>query len=314
MKGQEGTKGKEGTKDNPQPPIPNRQSSIVNRQFSIVNPQSPIRNPQSPIPNPQSPIVNRQSSIELIPNRLLFDFAFPLPYRQAHGLESVGFCTSSGWTDAELLPPLSRIDNQEPFAPVWACWNEDGLFIACEVCNKKRPLRCDPNVFWKGDNLRLCTDMRDARQNKRATRFCQQFFFLPVGGGPKGDQALAGSAKIHRAREDAPLFSSETKARRGIVNPQSPIRNPQSAIPNPQSSTVNPQSLQVASKVFKDRYTLQAHIPAACLVGFDPVEHQRIGFYYILEDRDHGQQFLTVGDDFNWHIDPSTWATAVLAR
>ena len=48
--------------------------------------------------------------------------------------------------------------------------------------------------------------------------------------------------------------------------------------------------------------------------GFDPVEHPRIGFYYMLEDRDHGQQFLTVGDNLYWYVDPSTWATVVLAR
>ena len=32
----------------------------------------------------------------------------------------------------------------------------------------------------------------------------------------------------------------------------------------------------------------------------------------MLEDRDHGQQYLTVGDDLYWYVDPSTWATAVL--
>jgi hypothetical protein len=59
---------------------------------------------------------------------------------------------------------------------------------------------------------------------------------------------------------------------------------------------------------------LEARIPAECLNGFDPVEHPRIGLYYMLEDRDHGQQYLTVGDDLYWYVDPSTWATAVLSR
>jgi hypothetical protein len=34
----------------------------------------------------------------------------------------------------------------------------------------------------------------------------------------------------------------------------------------------------------------------------------------MLEDGDHGQQYLTVGDDLYWYVDPSTWATAVLQR
>ena len=72
--------------------------------------------------------------------------------------------------------------------------------------------------------------------------------------------------------------------------------------------------MAVASNITKSGYTLEAHIPADCLSGFDPAEHPRIGFYYILEDRDHGQQYLTIGDDLYWYVDPSTWATAVLRK
>ena len=74
------------------------------------------------------------------------------------------------------------------------------------------------------------------------------------------------------------------------------------------------QRIKVAAAVTPTGYTLEAVIPADCLSGFDPLEHRRIGFYYILEDTELGQQYLTVGDDLNWYVDPSTWATAVLAR
>ena len=74
------------------------------------------------------------------------------------------------------------------------------------------------------------------------------------------------------------------------------------------------ERIGVASQVTARGYFLEAHIPAECLSGFDPVEHPRIGFYYMLQDTDHGQQYLTVGDDLNWHVDPSTWATAILRR
>ena len=215
---------------------------------------------------------------QLIPNRVLFDFEFPLPRRRdPPAIDG----TLTGWTDRELLPGFSELEGTRPFAPVWACWNESGLFIACRVKGRRQPLRCDPNVFWKSDNLRLCTDTRDARRNRYATRFCQQFYFLPTGGGPQRDRPVAGVARIRRAREDAPIVSSE--------------------------------QLGVASRVTDSGYSLVARIPAECLSGFDPAEHPRIGFYYILEDRDHGQQYLTVGDDLYWYTDPSTWATAVLA-
>jgi hypothetical protein len=34
----------------------------------------------------------------------------------------------------------------------------------------------------------------------------------------------------------------------------------------------------------------------------------------MLEDTELGHQSLTVGDDLNWYIDPSTWPTAVLTE
>lgn len=214
---------------------------------------------------------------QLVPNRFLFDLEFPLRYR-AHLGKLDG--RAAGWSDEDRLPELGSMDGAPPFANVWACWNETGLAIACRVAGKTRALRCDPKRFWTSDHLRLCTDMRDARSNKRATRFCQQFHFLPIGGGVGGKKAVAGASKIKRAREDAP--------------------------------TIPAGRIQVASRVSGTGYTLEAFIPRECLSGFDPVEHPRIGFYYILEDSELGQQYLTVGDDLYWYVDPSTWATAVL--
>ena len=174
------------------------------------------------------------------------------------------------------------LDGSPEFGAVWACWNELGLYVACRVTQKRRPLECDPKRFWTSDHLRLCTDMRDARAARRATRFCQQFFFMPTGGGPKHDRPVGGTTKFKQAREDAPLISS--------------------------------QLLEVAGNVGRSGYSLSAHIPAACLSGFDPDQHARIGLYYMLEDCDHGQQHLTIGDDLLWYVDPSTWPTAVLTR
>ena len=215
----------------------------------------------------------------LIPNRFLFHFEFPLPYRKTlpaiHG-------DLREWTDETLLPRLGELDGRADFADVWACWNDSGLAVACRVTGKQKPLRCEARSFWTGDNFRLCTDMRAARTNRRATRYCQQFYFLPTGGGPKKTEPVAGVNKIQRAREDAPPMPVER--------------------------------IQVASRVSTTGYALTAYIPAACLSGFDPAEHPRIGFYYMLEDADHGQQYLTIGDDLYWYVDPSTWATAVLKR
>jgi hypothetical protein len=222
---------------------------------------------------------------ELVPNRLLIDVEITLNHRPKPPVIDGAL---DGWTDRDLLPPLYELDGQLPFAQLWMCWNDRGLYLGCQVLGKRKTLKCDRKAFWKGDNIRLCTDMRDARRNKRASRFCQQFFLLPTGGTTHELAATAGSAKIHRAREDAPLFSSENG--------------------EPESK------LEIVSTLLPDGYNLEAHIPASCLIGFDPVEHPRIGLYYIVEDLELGQQFLTVGDDMNWHVDPSTWAVARLGR
>ncbi len=215
---------------------------------------------------------------ELVPNRLLFRFEIPLRYRRSVRLDGA----LSDFDDALLLPDLGRLEGRESFGRIWMAWNESGLFIACRVEGRKRPFQCDPKQFWKGDNFRLMTDMRDTRDIKRASRYCQQFWFLPAGGGRDGKQPLAGAAPVNRATEDAPLPDQG--------------------------------EILIAGSQRGGVYTMAAHIPAFVLSGFDPNEHRRIGLTYMLEDSDRGQQYLTVGDDLNWYVDPSTWATAVLTH
>jgi len=215
----------------------------------------------------------------LVPNRFLFSLEYPLSYRE---IPPAIDGDVSDWSDLERLPNFGQLDEEEDFADVWTCWNESGLFVACRVTEKRAALRCDPASYWTGDNLRLCIDTRDARANKRATRYCRQFFFLPTGGGPAKNNPVAGVGQFQRAREE------------------------------PQPIPVD--QIKIASVVSRVGYSLEAYVPVSCLFGFDPVEHSRIGFYYILEDTDHGRQFLTIGDDLLWYADPSTWATAVLVR
>jgi hypothetical protein len=216
---------------------------------------------------------------QLVPNRFLFKFEIPL-HRCARPPKLDG--RADDWDDRYLLPALHQLDAEEGFARVFAAWNEAGLYVACHVDGKARSPRCDTTRFWKSDNLRLMTDMRDTRTIRRATKFCQQFYFMPTGGGSDHDDPVAGSAPIHRAAEDAPPVPSA--------------------------------ALSIASIVSATGYSLTAHIPAKALNGFDPVEHSRIGLFYMIEDNELGQQSLTISDDLNWWIDPSTWPTAVLTE
>lgn len=215
----------------------------------------------------------------LVPNRFLFDFSFALAYRSTLPKPDGSLKT---WRDAERLPSFSEIDHHQDFAELWACWNEEGIAIACRVSQKRHRLRCDPKRYWEGDNLRLCLDLRDTRNIRRASRYCRQFCFLPTGGGRRRTDPVAGVGQFQRARE---------------VAPAAPVG-----------------WIQVGSSVTATGYSLEGVIPRTCLSGFDPEEHPRIGFYYLVEDGDHGQQYLTVGDDLSWNVDPSTWATARLER
>lgn len=214
----------------------------------------------------------------LVPNALLFRFAIPLRHRAAPVVDG----DLDDWSDDFLLPAFGALDGHPAFGRIWMAWNEHGLYVACRVEGRRMPFQCDPAQFWKGDNLRICTDTRDTRDLRRASRYCQQFYLLPSGGGPRGREAVGGSARIHRAAENAPVA-------------------PAGSIP-------------VASRRDGHAYTIEAHLPATMLSGWDPEEHPRIGLFVMLEDVELGRQPLTVGDDLNWHIDPSTWPTAVLTR
>ena len=78
--------------------------------------------------------------------------------------------------------------------------------------------------------------------------------------------------------------------------------------------SVDVSRIKVGVQIDRRGYSLEAAIPATCLNGWDPAEHSRIGFFYKVKDTHHGAQHLTVDDDLGWNVDPSTWATAVLAR
>ena len=220
---------------------------------------------------------DRPTMSQFVPNRFLFKFEFPV-YRCAAPPKIDGNLTS--WDARFRLPSLHEIDDQSGFATLLVTWDDGGLYVGCSVKGKRRPPHCDPKQFWKSDNLRVMTDMRDTRNIRRATRYCQQFFFLPAGGGRQGNEAIAGSARVHRAAEDAPV--------------------------------IEPGRIPVASKISESGYSLTAHFPTEVLHGFNPAENPRIGLFCIVEDRELGQQSLTVGDELNWWINPSTWPTAVL--
>ena len=217
--------------------------------------------------------------IDALPRRAFFRFELPIQYHE--GSPRIDGSMRK-WKAKYRLPPLIELEDDPAFADVYAAWNEDGLFVAFDVPQRKGSLDCDTTAWWKKNGLRVCVDTRDARDIKRATRFCHFFYLLPTGGGTTRKQPVVGFHRMSRAKEPPP--------------------------------SVDVSRIKVAAQIDRHGYSLETAIPAACLNGWDPTEHPRIGFFYKVKDTHHGDQHLTVNDDLGWNVDPSTWATAVLVR
>lgn len=186
------------------------------------------------------------------------------------------------WGPGYLAPPLIEIEGRSPIADIYWAWHEEFFIAAFDVPNRTGSLQCDPQSWWKGDGLRLCIDTRDARDAKRATRFCHFFYCLPIGGGRDKQQPIVGTHRMSRAKEPPPA--------------------------------VDVSLIQVAAHVERRRYSMEIAIPAACLAGWDPTEHPRIGVFTKVKDTSLGEQHLSVDDELGWNVDPSTWASAVLVK
>lgn len=217
--------------------------------------------------------------IDALVRRAFFRFELPIHYRE--GIPPVDGSMQK-WKAKYLLAPLVELEDQPAFADVYAAWNEGYLFVAFDVPQRSGLLSCDPTSWWKQNGVRVCIDTRDTRDVKRATRFCHFFYMLPTGSGSDGKRPVVGFHRMSRAKEPPP--------------------------------SVDISKIKVAAQIDRHGYALEAAIPAACLNGWDPAEHPRIGFFYKVKDTYHGEQHLTVDDELGWNVDPSTWATAVLVR
>jgi hypothetical protein len=215
--------------------------------------------------------------LELVPRRAFLRFEIPL-----HSISKSPRIDASlrKWTPHHLLPPLEEIDGRPVWADVYAAWNDDGLFFAFDVRQRRGPPECDVEHWWKGDGLRICIDTRDTRENKRATRFCHFFYVLPTGGGANRRGPVVGVHKMSRSKEPAPV--------------------------------VDLSRIKVAVAAERTHYCVEAFFPGDVLNGWSPAEHPRIGLFYKIKDTYRDEQTLTGGDDLGWNADPSVWATAVL--
>lgn len=215
--------------------------------------------------------------IRALPIRALLQFELTIPHiarlPRADG-------DMRKWSVEHMIPPLIQLEGDEPFADVYWGWNQDGLAVAFDVPQRRTPLQCDPRHWWQKDGLRICIDTRDTRDNRRGTRFSHFFYVLPRTDG-RANRPVAGLHRMSRAKEHPP--------------------------------EIDPSQIDLAVRTGRSGYAVEVVIPAACLHGWDPAGQPRIGFFYKINDVQFGAQTLSATDELGWNVDPSTWASAVMA-
>ena len=188
----------------------------------------------------------------------------------------------SEWEGIPALPALPEMDWQEPLAQLTVAWSEDGLYIA-ERCPKPvGTVAVNRRSPHAGDGLQVWIDTRATQTGHRATRFCHHFVLLPKGGGGMRENPLAWQGNIRRTRERAPLC--------------------------------DPDEIRIASSIGEEEYTIEAHLPASILNGYEPEPGGRISFNYFVHDIPGGRQFWSSPRGFPGDWDPSLWAVLELGQ
>lgn len=185
-------------------------------------------------------------------------------------------------SDAYRLPSFMELEDRVAYGDLRVAWSEGGLYLTLRVVGKKVTPWCRETKMDESDGLQVWIDTRDTHNVHRATRFCHRFIFLPTGAGPKLSDPVGRVLSIHRAREEP--------------------RTLYTAVP------------RVRSEKRIDGYRIEAHIPSSALSGYEPTEHPRLGFTYLISDNELGPQSFSLGSEFPFDEDPSLWGTLELTR
>ncbi len=214
---------------------------------------------------------------ELIPPVFLFRLA--LPVRKEAKLPRGGKSPLQLGADF-ALPITGELSQGKSFGEIRVAWNERGLVFRVEVTGKKLPLNCDYGQLLNSDGLQLWIDTRNTQNIHRASRFCHHFCVLPAGSMRDRTAPVVRQLPIARAKDETPLC--------------------------------DPKQVVVHSEVRGNGYVLEVWLPAEVLHGYEPESNSRLGFYYLLRDRELGDQLLSVGPEFPFDHDPSLWWTLEL--
>lgn len=174
-----------------------------------------------------------------------------------------------------LLPDMGDLLSEEIFADVFLGWHEEGIFVRMGV-NKPFEEAIYPK-YEQGDAIELFFDTRDLKEAGFPTRFCHHFLILP--------QEVQGVRALELTR-----FRSEDS-------------HPLCA----------PASLQIHTENTPRSFTVDIHIPAEILQGYDPRSFDRLGFTYCIHRPKKASQHFAVSSHYvSVPQHPSLWATCKL--
>ena len=211
-----------------------------------------------------------------------------IPPSLAYRFSTACYATTQKWSASKginlsedyRLPCFNELDDASLFAEVRAAWSTAGLMIQAHISGKKQSLWCRDTQLTESDGLQVWVDTRNTHNVHRANRFCHWFLCLPSGGGGSREEPIATMLKINRAKEDP--------------------------------KTLNQVQPQVWAQKKVNGYRIDLMIPKHALTGWDPSEHSKIGFQYLILDRELGSQSFSIGNDFPISEDPSLWQTLEL--
>lgn len=214
---------------------------------------------------------------QLVTPSFLFRWSFPVPH-----LSSLPKRTGRllDLPESCRLPSVRELDGVRDFADIRVAWNNNGLGIGVTVAGKNKPTHCSAESPFESDGLMVWIDTRNTQGVHRATRYCHQFFLMPLGTGRKKQDPAVVQMALARARED--------------------------------QTGAEVSGIQLQSEVGSDGYWLDAWLPAAAFTGFDPANFPRLGFHCQVRDLQLGDQSLAVSDEFPVSSDPSLWQTLEL--
>ena len=208
------------------------------------------------------------SSINLTPSSF---FSFEL---DCHSLTKPDF---RSLTSKHVLPDLTELCNETPFADVFLGWNQQGIAVKI-VVNQPYERSTYPE-FAIGDSFELFIDTRDMKSAGFNTRFCHHFFFLCAAD----DGVQAGEITRFRTENTHPLC--------------------------------DPKELKVDARHSSKGCQLKIFIPSQCLTGYDPEQFDRLGFTYRI-NRAGGpaQHFSVVSEEYGLEQQPSLWSSVRLKK